>query len=188
MRNWKRTVNSIKFNHEEIIRKSHAMIISDEVLLKLQESYALEMITASESSLLSSSTMHNQQSAHNALGNSSVNGNKYANSPSVASKASSLISTLIGSPEPDASNHGLDASESRPAKESWLDRYGHSRVSDEAATDMLRVRDDLRNLELQVDVDKKLIQAKILKACESHRDAQVRFDAARRSLWPADNY
>ena len=57
-------------------------------------------------------------------------------------------------------------------------RYGNRKLSNEVATDMLRERDDLLSMDAQVDVDKKLIQSKLLRACDAHREAQTRFDVA----------
>lgn len=146
MRNWKKTVSSIKFNHEEIIRKSKAMIINEEVLLKLQESYALEMISASEHSA-HALQLQQQQQADSISDHSSP--------PTISSPPPGISGDEESSGRNNSSsNSNNNSSSSRtttsPAKESWLNRYGHSRIADEAISDMLRVRDDLRNLEMQV--------------------------------------
>lgn len=53
----------------------------------------------------------------------------------------------------------------------WLTRYGDG-VSEDVATEMIRIRDDLITMEKQVDIDKQQIQLKLLKACENYRSIE----------------
>jgi hypothetical protein len=48
MKNWKTQVLSVASSHQEIMKNAHTMILNDEVLTKLQEAYALEIISLSE--------------------------------------------------------------------------------------------------------------------------------------------
>jgi len=68
----------------------------------------------------------------------------------------------------DDDNSKLPVISSPLSDSKWLPRYGEG-VSEDIAHEMFRIRDDLLSMEKQVDIDKQLIQSKLLKTCESCR-------------------
>lgn len=143
MRNWRLTerIDVPDLRYEGIIERAHLMPVNEEVLQKLQESFALEMISLSEATL------------------------KIPVKES--SRTSSFSSLFMQAPTPAAT-----------APERWLERYGDKLTAD-VAEDMLKIRDDLSNMEARTDEDKIQIQSKIVLACEACREAQEQLDEAK---------
>lgn len=146
MRNWRLTerIDVPDLRYEGIIERAHLMPVNEEVLQKLQESFAMEMISLSEATL---------------------------KAPAIREPVSNLsFSNLFMSTQtPPATN---------PAPERWLERYGDKLTAD-VAEGMLKIRDDLTDMEARTDEDKQHIQSKIVLACEVCREAQERLDEAK---------
>ena len=143
MRNWRLTerIDVPDLRYEGIIERAHLMPVNEEVLQKLQESFALEMISLSEATL---------------------------KMPVKEQSMSSSFSNLFMQPQTPPA----------PAPEMWLERYGDKLTAD-VAENMLKIRDDLSNMEARTDEDKQQMQSKIVLACEACREAQERLDEAK---------
>jgi len=66
----------------------------------------------------------------------------------------------------------------------WLLRYG-AKLPEKVLMELRRIKIDLIALDHQVDVDKQLIQAKIIRACEMSRETQDEVAAAEQALQEA---
>jgi hypothetical protein len=166
MKEWRNMIgskgtSSLKNREGEIMRIANVMVINDDVLMKLQESFALEVIH------------HSEMALSNAVPTTSTSSN--AGSGPAYESVKSIKSAYESVTSPNSKAKAKAAM--HPQQDAWLDRYGDV-VSDEMGEDILKVRDELQNMEVQMDVDKQYIQAKIVLACEAHRDAQTDLDEA----------
>jgi hypothetical protein len=184
MRDWKKHGKNTEFLRDgcvrEIMNRAKLQVVNDEILQQLQESFAMEMITLSESSLQSansssSSTIGTGQA--NALSSSQA-----AQYPKLGKTISSALSPFIGRsslhPSVDSDSSKRSVLATNTSKNSsdgkWLSRYGDE-VPTEVASEMIRIRDDILLMERQIDIDKQLIQVKLVKACERYREVEDQY-------------
>ena len=144
MRGWRNqgssllsSLGDIKMGASDILVMAERVKVTDDVLQQIQESYANEMISLSESVFFKASVTTNSNYAEGGL-----------------------------SGRRDHSDETDD--------DIWLSRYGEL-FSSEAVTDMLKLRDDINSIDVQIQIDKRLIQSKIVKVCEQYREKERAF-------------
>eukprot|EP00599_Poterioochromonas_sp_BG-1_P009714 CAMPEP_0173137274 /NCGR_PEP_ID=MMETSP1105-20130129/2985_1 /TAXON_ID=2985 /ORGANISM="Ochromonas sp., Strain BG-1" /LENGTH=932 /DNA_ID=CAMNT_0014049623 /DNA_START=341 /DNA_END=3140 /DNA_ORIENTATION=+ len=146
MKEWKKPGYLIQFfSFQELLDKASTLIINEEVLLKLQESFANEVLSMAVIV-------------------------KYVHDHPEENKSGK-----------DSTDSFIDITESAIVKKAlplgvepptfWLMRYGY-KLTAEQATDLNNVHTELLTLDRQVDRDKQILQAKILKACDYHREVE----------------
>lgn len=173
MRDWKKIGQNDEFVsediHELVLHRADVVVVNEEVLQQLQESYAMEMISMSESSLVLKSVV--------------VDGNSPTAASSPTNKIFSWMSTDSSDTNPSSkklfgytvgqsqSNVSVDEASIRASSvaidinnppTNWLSRYGEE-IDVEVANEMIRVRDSIISMERQIDDDKHQIQTKLLK-------------------------
>jgi len=170
MRDWKKGTQGILSKDvgiEEIMKRAHLMVITDEVLQQLQGHFALEMISMSEASLAAAAAAAAATSSDGDGGGggsgSTSSGMRIRESLSGSDFVTAAFSGLAGATSSAAGSLGIGRLLSPPVEPAskkigveptqWLLRYGEQ-VDEKTALDMLRVRDELREMEKQVDSDK----------------------------------
>ena len=203
MRDWKKSSGSKvqaklaqDFGPEKILHMASSMSASSEVLQRLQENFALEMIAMCESCAASTAAAAAAAAASTATSDaanfffsssSSFSGSGSATDDLVAAAMSGFQSGVaamaaglsmspmggVGGGKRRSENESESGNvvSLGPDHSQWLSRYGEE-LSEDMVRDVLNVRDELRALELQTENDKQSIQARILRACESCRAAE----------------
>jgi hypothetical protein len=166
MRDWKRGDGlqpTSDYGPERVLRMASTAStnVTAVVLGRLQENFALEMISLCESS-----------SSASASNNDSTDGSGNATpSSALGTSFAAAVSAAVSNA---SSKDGGSRNRSTLSLEhcQWLSRYGEE-LSGETAADLLRVRDELRSLETETETDKQHIQAKLLRACDNCRAAET---------------
>jgi hypothetical protein len=176
---------------EDVLRRADNVIVTEPVLQQLQENFALEMISAAEVAIaaavheeeerekerererekekaakaaedgfferLSSMSRTVNDTMEGVVDGLASNGNGATNGASSSSaSAASLASASSG-----VGTKTLGALSGREAS-NWLLRYGDT-LQGSTALEMLRIRDELKDLEIMIDHDKQSIQEKIVR-------------------------
>ena len=149
MRDWKKVGGEtmLLVSHNDVMKRAHATAIGDDVLQQLQEHYALEIISMSEVSLQASQA-NDAAAAASAAAAAGSGDFITAAVNSIGGVGSSDLGGILGS-NSNASSGIMSSNKRGPDATFWLQRYGEG-VSDATAIDMLRIRDEVRDMEAQV--------------------------------------
>jgi len=166
MRDWKRGDGlqpTSDYGPERVLRMASTAStnVTAEVLGRLQENFALEMISLCESSSSAPTSNNDSTDGSTDATPSSALGTTFAAAVSAA------VSTASNRDGGNKRRSTLSLEHCQ-----WLSRYGEE-LSGETAADLLRVRDELRSLETETEADKQHIQAKLLRACDNCRAAET---------------
>ncbi len=170
---------------EDILRRANDVVVTEGVLQQLQENFALEMISAAEVSM--AAAIHEEEEQEKARNKDlMIQGEKSAFVPEdggLLGTLSAMKQTVNGrveeelralssasAPSSGVGNKMLGVLSGREAS-NWLLRYGDT-LEGAKALEMLRIRDELKDMEVQIDLDKQSIQEKIVHACEVCRTAE----------------
>lgn len=193
MRDWKQGHSKthlalvLNFGPETIFQKATSMLITSEVLQRLQEDFALEMISLCELKL--SSNVGNSEFDVNG---SALHSHRTANGVQLGDTASDYMSAAVSGfhsgvaavaagftfPSGENSERRSSLTIGGPDNNFWLARYGED-FNPEVALELLKARDELQNIEIQTEGDKESLQAKILKACETCRAVELDMNNAK---------
>lgn len=167
---------------DTVLEEADKVLVTEGVLQQLQENYALEMISAAEVVVAAAEHEAEKEADEEATGAEAIarfekSTSTFSNSLDVESKrhtshrgSVSTRASTFGSMSPGALN--------RRNETNWLMRYGAT-LEGATAKEMLKVRDELKDMEVQIDEDKRNIQEKIVHACEVCRRAEEDFEGAK---------
>lgn len=193
MKEWKQVGHlGSNFTLADVWHNAADLIINEEVLLRLQESYAHELLSLVEIFVRETEQIKQQQQQK--LENSKGGGtNKISGSQGSDKNGSDKTEYQIKTSNVDEDPNLLTNIKS-PHKMRllggdtptfWLLRYGN-KLSASVAKELQTINHELLLLDEQVDRDKQWIQGKILRVCDSHRDAQERVDQCSQDLASAE--
>eukprot|EP01033_Poteriospumella_lacustris_P009778 gene9778-7000_t len=140
---------------DALFQRASSLIITDEVLLKLQEAYAYELL------LLGALRCKELHVSPEPIGDTL---------PLEAADPAGSTS---------AKDAARDGSADRPTY--WLQRYAY-KLNAETSKELMQMKRTLRRLDAQIDTDKQQLSQKILTACESQRIADERCATVAHSL------
>jgi hypothetical protein len=144
MKEWKKPGHLAQyFDYHELLGKASSLIIDEQVLLKLQESFAAEILSMAV--IL-----------------------KYSQDNGLLFDADDRESTLELS-QLSVIKKALPLGAEPPTF--WLMRYGY-RLSKEKTLELFNIHARINAMDKQIDQDKQVIQSKILKACELHHSVE----------------
>lgn len=140
---------------DALFQRASSLIITDEVLLKLQEAYANELL------LLGALRCRELHVSPEPVGD---------------------ILPLEAA-DPAGSTSAKDAAQDDSADKPtyWLQRYAY-KLNADTSKELMQMRRTLRRLDAQIDTDKQQLSQKILTACESQRIADERCATVAQSL------
>lgn len=169
MKEWKK---SEIFNYETklldlIDHKASKYVINQEVLSRLQESFASEVLSLA---WLRCNEEFERMSQAPADFKFQINENNDDESQEFQDKNSSKITYLYAYWKA-IRNQPIKIQLGRDSPTFWLTRYGY-KLELEKAFDLFHVNIELQGMENQVEQDKIQIQSKIVKVSETHRDIQ----------------
>jgi hypothetical protein len=168
MKEWKKpNYLSSYFSYEELLDKANSLIITEEVLLKLQESYASEILIMSVIlKYLQDHPEDSKDSSHSPKSSSDHNtGDSIPMMGDISSK-NILKKALPPGVEPPTF---------------WLMRYGYKLLREEYSL-LASIHSELFSMDRQIDSDKQVLSQKILQACELHREVEENIEQMEQSL------
>jgi hypothetical protein len=168
MKEWKKpNYLSSYFSYEELLDKANSLIITEEVLLKLQESYASEILIMSVIlKYLHDHPEDSKDSSHSPKSSSDHNNGDSIPMMGDISSKNILKKALPPGVEPPTF---------------WLMRYGY-KLSREEYSLLASIHSELLSMDRQIDSDKQVLSQKILKACELHREVEENIEQMEQSL------
>lgn len=189
MRNFRTGTSNVLVKHlvlEDVLERAKGVMVTEGVLQQLQENFALEMISAAEVAMAAAlheaeekekvrkleEEARNDKSTAEQSGDGGLLGTLSAMKRTVNGRVEDELKAMSASSSAPSgvSGKSLGALSGREAS-NWLLRYGDT-LEGAKALEMLRIRDELKGLEVQIDMDKQNIQEKIVNACEVCRTAE----------------
>ena len=185
MRNFRTSLfNVLPHGHllDVIFEEVNNVVVTDAVLQQLQENFALEMISAAEVVMAAQEHEAKNEAAEGVTGEEAIARlEKFtlaiSDSLDVDMKYLTSSRSSEGARSSSVGSKSLGALSGR-SETNWLLRYG-AKLEGSQAKEMLRIRDDLMAMEVQIDHDKRNIQEKIVHACEVCRQAEEDFESAK---------
>lgn len=155
--------------------RAQRLLISDEVLLKLQEAFGSEVLGLAAlryQELQQQQRQLQQQQASEAEANAAATNSDDATSTAHIHTSSNASGGVNGSVTASSTLPLFPLiAVGRELPTFWLLRYGY-KLSLENTIELMSLQQMLVHMDEVIDADKQLIQQKLLVACEAHRGVQ----------------